>query len=145
MKYKVLFTAPYMIPFVDRFKPVFDKYGVDLIIPDVHERMEEADLLKYAGQFDGTICGDDRYSGACARGLSAASQGHFQVGDWDRFNRRRSLFPLWDQALPHPERVHPPRRGHGPGLHPGVCPPPALDGQGDEIGQMGKDPRQGAQ
>jgi len=62
MKYKVLFTAPYMIPFVDRFKPVFDKYGVDLIIPDVHERMEEADLLKYAGQFDGAICGDDRYS-----------------------------------------------------------------------------------
>jgi len=62
MKYKVLFTAPYMIPFVDRFKPVFDQYSVDLIIPDVQERMEEADLLKYAGQFDGAICGDDRYS-----------------------------------------------------------------------------------
>jgi D-3-phosphoglycerate dehydrogenase len=58
----VLFTAPYMIPFVDRFKPVFDQYGIELIIPDVQERMEEADLLKYAGQFDGTICGDDRYT-----------------------------------------------------------------------------------
>lgn len=68
MKYKVLFTAPYMIPFVDRFKPVFDKYGIDLIVPEVHERMEEADLLKYAGQFDGAICGDDRYS---ARVLAA--------------------------------------------------------------------------
>jgi D-3-phosphoglycerate dehydrogenase len=62
MKYTVLFTAPYMIPFVDRFKPVFDKYGIGLIVPDVRERMEEADLLKYAGQFDGAICGDDRYS-----------------------------------------------------------------------------------
>jgi D-3-phosphoglycerate dehydrogenase len=62
MKYKVLFTAPYMIPFVDRFKPVFDQYGIDLIVPDVRERMEEADLLKYAGQFDGAICGDDRYT-----------------------------------------------------------------------------------
>ncbi|RPJ28442.1 MAG: dihydrofolate reductase [Chloroflexi bacterium] len=62
MKYKVLFTAPYMIPFVDRFKPIFDKYGIDLIIPDVHERMEESELLRYAGQFDGAICGDDRYS-----------------------------------------------------------------------------------
>jgi D-3-phosphoglycerate dehydrogenase / 2-oxoglutarate reductase len=62
MKYKVLFTAPYMIPFVDRFKPVFAKYDIDLIVPDVHERMEEADLLKYAGQFDGAICGDDRYT-----------------------------------------------------------------------------------
>ena len=62
MKYKVLFTAPYMIPFVDRFQPVFDKYGIDLIIPDVRERMEEVDLLKYAGDFDGAICGDDRYT-----------------------------------------------------------------------------------
>ena len=58
----VLFTAPYMIPFVDRFKPVFDKYGIELLIPDVQERMEEDHLLQYAGQFDGTICGDDRYT-----------------------------------------------------------------------------------
>ena len=62
MKYKVLFTAPYMIPFVDRFKPIFDQYGIGLLIPDVHERMEEAGLLEYAGQFDGAICGDDRYT-----------------------------------------------------------------------------------
>ena len=62
MKYAILFTAPYMIPFVDRFRPIFEKYGVDLIIPEVHERMEEDDLLRYAGQFDGTICGDDRYT-----------------------------------------------------------------------------------
>jgi phosphoglycerate dehydrogenase-like enzyme len=62
MKYQVLFTAPYMIPFVDRFKPIFDRYSIGLIIPDVHERMEEAGLLDYAGQFDGAICGDDRYT-----------------------------------------------------------------------------------
>ncbi len=58
----ILFTAPYMIPFVDRFQPVFEKYGLELIIPDVQERMEEADLLQYAGQFDGAVCGDDRYT-----------------------------------------------------------------------------------
>jgi len=78
MKYTVLFTAPYMIPFVDRFKPVFDKYSIDLIVPNVHERMEEADLLKYAGQFDGAICGDDRYTarviGACAPRLKVISK-----------------------------------------------------------------------
>jgi D-3-phosphoglycerate dehydrogenase len=62
MTHTILFTAPYMIPFVDRFKPVFDKYGIEFLIPDVQERMEEADLLKYAGQFDGTICGDDHYT-----------------------------------------------------------------------------------
>lgn len=58
----VLMTAPYMIPFLDRFRPVLAEYGIELIVPDVRERMEEADLLKYAGQFDGTICGDDRYT-----------------------------------------------------------------------------------
>jgi len=78
MKYKILLTAPYMIPFVDRFKPVFDKYGFDLMIPDVHERMEESDLLQYAGQFDGAICGDDRYTArvieACAPRLKVISK-----------------------------------------------------------------------
>ncbi len=78
MRYKVLFTAPYMIPFVDRFKPVFEKYDIDLIVPEVHERLEEAELLKYAGQFDGAICGDDRYTErvikACAPRLNVISK-----------------------------------------------------------------------
>lgn len=58
----LLLTAPYMIPFRDRFQPVFEHYGLEVIQPDVEERMEEADLLAHAGQFDGTICGDDRYT-----------------------------------------------------------------------------------
>ncbi len=58
----VLLSAPYMIPFVDRFRPVFEHYGLKLIVAEVNERLEEDDLLKYAGQFDGAICGDDRYS-----------------------------------------------------------------------------------
>ena len=78
MKYTVLITAPYMIPVMERFKPVFDKYGIELTIPDVHERMEEADLLKYAGEFDGAIAGDDRYSArvieACAPRLKVISK-----------------------------------------------------------------------
>jgi D-3-phosphoglycerate dehydrogenase len=71
-------TAPYMIPLVDRFKPVFEKYKIDLIVADVQERMEEEDLLKYAGQFDGTICGDDKYTPrvieACAPRLKVISK-----------------------------------------------------------------------
>src|SRR5512132_2447004 len=78
MKQQILFTAPYMIPFVDRFRPVFDKYDLELIVPDVRERMEEADLLRYAGLFDGAICGDDRYTlrviQACAPRLKVISK-----------------------------------------------------------------------
>lgn len=74
----VLMTAPYMIPFLERFKATFDKYAVELIVPEVRERMEETDLLKYAGQFDGAICGDDRYTArvleACAPRLKVISK-----------------------------------------------------------------------
>ena len=58
----ILFSAPYMIPFRARFQPIFDYYGIELIVPVVNERMEEEDLLPYAGAVDGTICGDDKYS-----------------------------------------------------------------------------------
>jgi len=58
----VLVTAPYMLPSIERFMPVFKNYGLEIIAPPVEERMEEEDLLKYAEKFDGTICGDDRYS-----------------------------------------------------------------------------------
>jgi D-3-phosphoglycerate dehydrogenase len=74
----VLLSAPYMLPFVERFRPVFARYQIDLLVPEVHERMEEADLLAYAGQFDGAICGDDRYSErvlqACAPRLKVISK-----------------------------------------------------------------------
>ena len=74
----VLFSAPYMIPFLDRFQAVFDEHHIELIVPEVRERLEEADLLAYAGRFDGAICGDDRYSErvlkACAPRLKIISK-----------------------------------------------------------------------
>jgi D-3-phosphoglycerate dehydrogenase len=58
----ILLSAPYMNQIAARFQPVFDHYGMELIIPEVHERMSEEEILLYAGQFDGTLCGDDRYT-----------------------------------------------------------------------------------
>lgn len=79
MKKTVLLTAPYMLPFLERFRPEFEKYDLDLIVPDVEERMEEADLLKYAGQFDGAVCGDDRYT---ARVIEACSPRLKVISKW---------------------------------------------------------------
>ncbi|MHB8192746.1 MAG: phosphoglycerate dehydrogenase [Bellilinea sp.] len=62
MSITILMSAPYMLPTIDRFKPVFEHYGIDLIQPEVHERLSEQEILRYAGQFDGAICGDDRYT-----------------------------------------------------------------------------------
>ncbi len=58
----ILLSAPYMLPTVERFRPVFAKYGLELIVPEVEERMEAEQILEYAGQFDGAVCGDDRYT-----------------------------------------------------------------------------------
>jgi len=62
MKFKVLISAPYMQPVVDRFRPVFEEYGINVVVPPVEERMEEHELLKRIGDVDGVICGDDRFT-----------------------------------------------------------------------------------
>jgi D-3-phosphoglycerate dehydrogenase / 2-oxoglutarate reductase len=84
----ILFSAPYMVPFLDRFRPLLESYGLDLIVPHVQERLSEEDLLKYAGQFDGTICGDDCYSAAvleaCAPRLKVISKWGTGIDSIDR-------------------------------------------------------------
>jgi D-3-phosphoglycerate dehydrogenase / 2-oxoglutarate reductase len=58
----VLLSAPYVVPYLDRFQKTFDRLGIELIIAPVNERLSEAELLPYAGKIDGAICGDDYYS-----------------------------------------------------------------------------------
>lgn len=58
----VLISAPYIIPFMDRFRPILERHDLEPVIADVQERLTEEDLLALAGQFDGTICGDDAYT-----------------------------------------------------------------------------------
>lgn len=85
----VLVTAPYILPFMHRFRPIFEHYGLELILPgEVLERMEEADLLALAGQFDGAICGDDRYTAhvmeCCAPRLKIISKWGTGIDSIDR-------------------------------------------------------------
>ena len=60
--YTILVSAPYIILNVERFKPIFNHYGIELLLADVHERLSEEYILSFAGQFDGALCGDDRFS-----------------------------------------------------------------------------------
>jgi D-3-phosphoglycerate dehydrogenase len=75
----ILFSAPYMLPFLERFRPVFEHYGLELIVADVKERLEEYELIAFAGQFDGAICGDDRFT---ARVLEACSPRLKVISKW---------------------------------------------------------------
>ena len=58
----VLVSAPYMLPEIDRFRDLFERLDIELIIPEVNERLSEEEILVFSGEFDGTICGDDRYT-----------------------------------------------------------------------------------
>lgn len=75
----ILMSAPYMIPFMDRFKPVFEQHGIEVIVATVRERLEEDQILAYAGQFDGAVCGDDRYT---ARVLEACTPRLKVISKW---------------------------------------------------------------
>lgn len=59
---KVLISAPYFQPVVQRFKPTFDSNGIELVVPEVNERLEESELLNLIVDIDGVICGDDRFT-----------------------------------------------------------------------------------
>ena len=62
MSYKVLISAPYLQPHLDRFRPIFAANDIELFVPPVEERFEEEDLLLWMGDIDGVICGDDRFT-----------------------------------------------------------------------------------
>jgi D-3-phosphoglycerate dehydrogenase len=67
-----------MIPVIDRYRPLLESYGIELVIAPVKERLNEEALLALAGTFDGTLCGDDRYTErvleACAPRLKVISK-----------------------------------------------------------------------
>lgn len=62
MGLRVLVSAPYMLPVIERFRPSFDELDVELVLAEVEERLSEDELLAYAGSIDGVICGDDRFT-----------------------------------------------------------------------------------
>jgi D-3-phosphoglycerate dehydrogenase / 2-oxoglutarate reductase len=62
VKWRVLVTAPYMQPVLDRFRAEFESRGMELVVPLVIERLEEETLLTLMHDIDGVICGDDRFT-----------------------------------------------------------------------------------
>ena len=62
MRWKVLVTAPYIQPVIDRFRDTFFENQIDVIVPPVNERLVETELLKLVEDIDGIICGDDQFT-----------------------------------------------------------------------------------
>ncbi|WP_200377256.1 NAD(P)-dependent oxidoreductase [Thiocystis violacea] len=62
MKYKILISAPYLLPVVGKYRSILEARGCEVVVADVEERLEEADLLPIMGDIDGVVCGDDKFT-----------------------------------------------------------------------------------
>ena len=62
MTYRVLVSAPYFQPVVNEYRSLFAQHGVELVVPTVHERLTEAQLLSIIADIDGVISGDDAFT-----------------------------------------------------------------------------------
>lgn len=89
----VLISAPYLIPSIERFLPVLRHFGLEVMVAEVHERLSEEELLRYAGQFDGALCGDDRFTErvmqACLPRLKVISKWGTGIDSIDRAAAQR--------------------------------------------------------
>lgn len=68
-KRRVLVSAPYFQPVIERFRKIFDEADIELVVPTVRERLSEKELLGLVADIDGALCGDDQFT---ARVLRAA-------------------------------------------------------------------------
>lgn len=69
MTHRVLVSAPYFLPEIERFRDYFAENGLEPVIVPVEERLEEDQLLSFVGDVDAVLCGDDRFT---ARVMDAA-------------------------------------------------------------------------
>lgn len=71
MSWRVLVSAPYMLPVLEEFRPWLEREGVEVFAADVRERLSEEELLPLVAEIDGAICGDDQFT---ERVLSSATR-----------------------------------------------------------------------
>lgn len=67
MKWRVLISAPYMLPVLPEYEPILTANGIEVVAPPVRERLDERDLQKWLPDIDGVICGDDCFTEAVFR------------------------------------------------------------------------------
>lgn len=64
MTWRILVSAPYMQPVIDKYRWILEEYNASakLVIPPVEERMSEKELLEWIEEIDGVISGDDQFT-----------------------------------------------------------------------------------
>jgi len=69
MTWKILVSAPYMQGVIGEYRHIIEKVNsdIELIVPQVRERLSEQELLELIGDIDGVICGDDFFTARVIR------------------------------------------------------------------------------
>jgi D-3-phosphoglycerate dehydrogenase / 2-oxoglutarate reductase len=62
MTWRVLISAPYLLPVLEEFRTRLEAEGVEIVSTQVRERLSESELLSLVGTLDGVICGDDQFT-----------------------------------------------------------------------------------
>lgn len=61
-RWRVLITAPYAMPVLDRYRAELEPHGIEVVVAAVRERLSEEELLPLVADVDGVICGDDQFT-----------------------------------------------------------------------------------
>ena len=64
MTYKILVSAPYIQPVINEYRHLLEDFDpdIEIIVPDVKERLSQDELMNYITDIDGAICGDDEFT-----------------------------------------------------------------------------------
>lgn len=62
MRWKVLVSAPYILPVLDLYRTEFEQNDIEIVEIPVNERLSEEELLTVVDDLDGVICGDDAFT-----------------------------------------------------------------------------------
>ncbi len=105
MKPKVLVSAPYAMPVIDRYRRELEAAGCEVVVAEVRERLGEEELMRLVPDVVGIICGDDRIT---ARVIAAAPRLKC-ISKWgtgiDSIDREAARARLPQPILPAPAKV----------------------------------------
>lgn len=62
MRWRVLISAPYMIPVLPDYEERFRANNIEVVVAKVSERLSESELFEWLRDVDGVISGDDQFT-----------------------------------------------------------------------------------
>lgn len=62
MTWRVLVSAPYLLPVLHEYRSIFEENDIEVVVGAVRERLSENELLPLVQNIDGVMCGDDEFT-----------------------------------------------------------------------------------